>query len=89
MRHNSHPFITAAEISLVRDRNEAPPGGPEKKVVGNAIDGVDGRKLKQNKKVSNGYKKKAWKLETNGEILGLEQSGEASAALLSVAIAVA
>jgi len=64
----SHPFITAAEISLIRDRNEAPPGGAEKKVLAQAIDGVDGKSLKINKKVSNGYKKGAWKLESNADI---------------------
>lgn len=62
----THPFITAAEISLVRDRNPSPAMGNVKaRVRGLCIDAVDGRKLKENSKVSNGYKKKAWKVETD------------------------
>ena len=55
----------------MRDRNEAPRGGAEGKVQAKVIDGVDGRKVKVNGKVSNGYKKKAWTMETDGKIHGI------------------
>jgi hypothetical protein len=61
----AHPFITAAEITLIRDRNQAPAGGATGKVQAKCIDAVDGRPIKDNGKVSNGYKKKAWKLDSD------------------------
>jgi len=61
----AHPFITAAEITLIRDRNQAPAGGATGKVEAKCIDAVDGRPIKDNGKVSNGYKKNAWKLDSD------------------------
>ncbi len=41
-----HPFVTAAEISLVRDRNPSPAGpGPIGTIVGGVIDAVDGKPI--------------------------------------------
>jgi hypothetical protein len=60
----THPFITSAEISLVRDRNPAPAEGTAKgTLTARAIDAVDGTAIDVDKKVSNGYKPKAWKIE--------------------------
>jgi len=64
----SHPFITAAEITLLRDRNTAPPPGALGKMHAEVIDAVDGRDIKDNNKVSNGYKKKAWMMESDPKV---------------------
>jgi hypothetical protein len=64
----THPFVTAAEVSLLRDRNEAPPAGQTAQLWAKAIDAVDGSTLKKGAKVSNGYKKKAWTIETDPTI---------------------
>ena len=62
----THPFITSAEISLVRDRNPAPAeaaGTAKGTLTARAIDAVDGTAIDVDKKVSNGYKPKTWKIE--------------------------
>jgi len=70
-----HPFITAGEITLMRDRNPPPsPGGPMGTVIANVADAVDGRDIKPNKKISNGYVKKAWLIESEAKMLVFQGS---------------
>ena len=64
----AHPFITAAEITLIRDRNAPPAGGATAEVVIQAIDAVDGMSLKLNGKVSNGYKPRAWTIDKDPQL---------------------
>jgi hypothetical protein len=65
-----HPFITAAEIALIKDRLPSPPpDGPMGTIESQVADAIDGKLLQPDKKVSNGYVKKAWKLGDEAKLL--------------------
>ena len=70
-----HPFITAGEIALIKDRLPPPaPSGPLGTVYSNIADAVDGKAIKPNKKVSNGYVKGAWKIDSEARFLVFQGS---------------
>ena len=70
-----HPFITAGEIALIKDRLPPPaPSGPVGTVYSNIADAVDGKAIKPNKKVSNGYVKGAWKIDSEARFLVFQGS---------------
>ncbi len=70
-----HPFITAGEFSLIRDRfPPPPPGGPMGSLEAVVADAVDGKLLAKEGLVSNGYVKGAWKLDSEAVMLVFQGS---------------
>jgi len=70
-----HPFITSGEITLIRDRLPPPaPSGPMGSLEARVADAVDGKDIAKSKRVSNGYVKKAWTLDSEAVMLVFQGS---------------
>ena len=65
-----HPFLTPGEVVLLRDRNPVPSLGAQMgRLVAQALDADDGKRLTKGRKVSNGYVDDVWKLEEEVKLL--------------------